>query len=803
MFQDIRYALRGFGRAPGFALTAMAVLALGIGANTAIFSVVNAVLIRPLPYEHAERLVTIWETRRGGNPMHVSGPNFRDWREQTTTMAGMAAFGSGPMDVSGAMEPDRVETAWVSRGYFAVMGMKPLLGRGFVAEEEKLGGRPAAVISERLWRRSLGADRHVLGRALRALGREWTVVGVAPEAFDYPRMAEIWLPGELEEDTTGRTAHNYRAIGRLKEGVTLRQAQAEMDAISARLEREYPQDDRDLKARLIPLRQQEAAPIRPTLLLLWAAAGFTLLIACVNIANLLLTRTAGRRKEMSVRLALGAGMGRLLRQLLTESVLLALCGGAAGLGLAVWICVVLERAAPEGVLPVEGVGVDGTVLWFALAASVVTGIVFGMAPAWFAGRTDMNEGLKATSRALAGGGGTGLRGALIAGEVALSFVLLAGAGLTAKSLLRLSSVDPGFNPRNARVVGMTMGEQSSDWREAPAASAERIRRYGELLDRVRRLPGVEGAALTTTVPLTGFGPNGGFEIEGSAKGSKLDTDYLDYTLVSEDFVRTMGMRVTRGRSLEESDRRDPDVVLVNEAAARRFWPAGNAMGARIRFYGFEEKPRWLRIVGIVNDIRSGSLAEAPAMAAYIPYFQNPLPLWDYSMVVRTRQGAAMDATLVRAVRGLNPSSPVRIQSMEEIASTTMSAPRLRAAVIAGFAGFAVLLAAVGLYGVIRNAAAQRVREIGIRMALGAGRGDVLKMLLRQAAAMTGVGLAAGAAGALALTYGMRSFLFEVSSADPEVYVGLAAALALTALGAAAGPAWRAARVEPVTVLRDE
>ena len=644
------------------------------------------------------------------------------------------------------------------------------------------------MIGESFWRRAFHASPAVLGRAITLDGKKWTMVGVVPESFDLPRMCEVWIPGELEPDTTGRSAHNYRVVGRLRDGVTFAQAQAQMTAIMERLDKQYPDSNKDLRARLVPLQRQATASIRPTLYLLFGAVGFVLLIACVNVANLLLARTATRRTEISIRVALGAGSSRLLRQLLTESLLLSLAGGAAGLLLAVWTNDALVSLIPAQSLPVNGIPLDGRVLAFALAASVLTGVLFGLAPAWFAARVDVNEGLKNATRSSSARGNNRLRGALVTGEMALSFVLLAGAGLTVKSLLLLQNVDPGFDPNNVLVAEMSL----------PSPRA-----YQTLLDNVKALPGVAAAGITDTVPLTDQGRNGGFEVQGGYATGNKESDYIDYTLVSEDYFHTMGMRLERGRLIEETDRSQPNVALLNEAAARHFWPRSNAIGQRIRFYGFERKPQWLTIVGVVGDIRHESLAEAPSMAAYIPFYQNPDGNSGYSLMVKTAPGASAAPAIRRAIRALNSETPIRVTPMERIASISVATPRLRALFISLFAVFALALAAIGLYGVIANTVALRAKEIGIRLALGAEPREVVTMLLTKALGLAAVGLAIGLAAALALGRLLRSFLFEVTPTDPGVFAGLALTLAAVALLASLVPAWRASRLDPAIALREE
>jgi putative ABC transport system permease protein len=816
MIQDIRYALRTFVQAPGFAVVTILVLALGIGANTAIFSVVNSALIRPLPYDHSERLVSLAETRKGGHSMHVAGPNFRDWRTRADAFEGLAAYYSGAFGISGGKEPERIQAAAVGRGFFSVMGAHPILGRTFLAEEEKVGGEPVAVIGESYWRRGFDSNPNVLGKVITAAGTKYSIVGVVPEAFDFPRLSEVWVPLERQADDSGRSAHNYLVVGRLRSGVSLEGARTQMTAIMETLERAYPDSNKDLRARVTPLQQQAASGIRPTLMLLLGSVGFVLLISCMNVANLLLARAASRRREIAIRTALGARKARLLRQLLTESMLLSLSGGVLGLLLAAWTNKSLISLIPAEMLPAAGSGLDVRVLLFALGASLFTGLLFGIAPALFTARADVNHGLKASSRGVAGGAGAGLRNALIASEIALSFVLLAAAGLMTKSLVALESVDPGFDAKGVLVAELSF--PSVDWQDlAPYAMEKKplpdsliakinapARSFETLLDTLGREPGILGVGVSSTIPFAISGRNGGFEIEGRPKaGGMEEANYLDYTLVSEDFFRLMGIHLKQGRVFNLSDRQSPDIAIIDESAARKFWPGESPLGHRIQFAGFEMQPKWLTIVGVVAGIRDRTLGDEPAMATYVPFYQNPLVAGDLSVFVKSQPGFPAGPKVRAAIRSLNNETPIKTSSLESITRESTATARLRTVLIAIFALFALGLAAMGIYGVISNTVNQRTQEIGVRMALGASPAEVLRMLLAQAGKLTGIGLAAGLLGAIAITRVLRSFLYGVSPADPSIYAALALALGIAGVLAGLAPARRAARLDPVKALREE
>jgi putative ABC transport system permease protein len=729
--------------------------------------------------------------------MNVSGPNFRDWRAQASAFSGMAAYGIYPVDMIGGSEPDRVMAATVSQGFFRMMGAQPLLGRTFTADEERLGGPLTAVIGEHVWRRLFQADPHVIGRTIRMDGTVWTVVGVLPVAFDFPHLADAWVSAEPLWEETGRDAHNFHVLGRLRAGATLGQAQAQMTTVALRIARAYPHENGGVTAKVAPLQAWAATKMAPTLLLLFGAVLFVLLIACANVANLLLCRAAGRQRELSIRAALGAGRWQLMRQLLAEGIVLSLAAGALSIALAVWTRGLLELVVPPNQFLAGSIAIDWRVLGFALAIALAAGIAFGLAPALHAWRADVNDALKrAGSRSIASGPGSRFRAALIAAEVAISFLLLAGAGLTLRSLANLRSVDTGFDPRNLTVAEMAVG-QGDHLREPQQL-------YQEIVSRVRAFPGVDAVALTDAPPISTFNVDGGFEIAGSPRDPH-DSPWAVYTLVSDDYFAAMRIPVRRGRIFEASDTSRPNVAVVSEGLSRRLWPAGDAIGHQIRFFGFEQHPQWLTIVGICGDVRQFDVAARPADQVYVPWYQNARYRAGYlSLVVRARVSrATLNPALRREVRALDRDSVLRFTSMEQYIADNTAAPRLRAWLLSGFAAFALALAAIGLYGVISYAAAGRIREAGLRMALGAARGDIVALFLRGSLPMIGAGILAGGAAALGLSRAIRGFLYEVGPADPATLISVALFLTAVALCAGLIPALRASRTDPAVALREE
>jgi putative ABC transport system permease protein len=797
--RDFRLAARVLARSPGFALAALAVLTLGIGANTAIFSVVDSVLLRPLPYRDPARLVAIFESEKDHPAMNVSGPNFRDWRTQASAFSGMAAWTNSAADLIGGAEPDRVMAAVVSKDFFPMMGAHPLVGRLFRPDEERRNAPLVAVIGENLWRRSFNADANVPGRVVRLDGTNFTVVGVLPSRFDFPRLADVWVSAEpWWDDNEGRDAHNFHVLARLREDTALPHARVQMTTIAARIAQAYPSTNRGVTARVLPLQTAAAAKIAPTLQLLLVAVSFVLLIACANVANLLLCRAAGRQREMSIRAALGAGAWQLIRQLLAESLSLSLLAGLLSMALVVWTRGMLNTLVPPRMLPVDSIAIDWRVLSFALAVSFAVGVLFGLVPAVHGLRADVHEALKAAGSRTVGSASSGrFRSALIAAEVAISLVLMAGAGLAFRSLTALRGVDAGFDPRNLTIVEMALSP--GDHLQHPVAL------YRQILERVGAMRGVADAALISSPPLGEMNPNGGFEIADRPIADRRKVPWATYTTVSEDYFAAMKIPIRRGRAFAPSDERNPNVAVVSEGMARRLWPAGDALGHRIRFFGFEQNPQWLRIVGIAGDVRQDNLADQPDDQVYVPYFQNLRYGAGYlSLVVRTRGPAPwIDGDIRRRIRAMDGKSVLRFTSMDAYVARNIAAPRLRALLLSGFAAFALILAGVGLYGVISYAAANRVREAGVRLALGAQRNDIVALFVRGSLPMIAAGLATGTGAALVLSRLARSFLFAVSPADPATFVLSALFLGSVALAAALIPALRASRTDPLTALREE
>ncbi|MGH9541727.1 MAG: ABC transporter permease [Terriglobales bacterium] len=805
MLADFRYALRALRKSPGFAAVAILTLALGIGANAAIFSAVDAVLLRPLPYPHAERLAGVWETNlASGHRIQISGPDFGDWSRQTRgVFSAIAAYAAAPLSISGdGIQPQRVTVGAVGAGFFAVMGVSPELGRGFTSEEHLPGHSGAAILGDGLWRRSFGADPAVLGRTVVVDGVPSTVVGVMPPSFRFPDDGELWMPVEHWDpiDSGSRTAMNYRAVARLAPGVSLAQAQAAMTTLAARLRRKY---GTHTGALVLGLRDQLAGDSGPALWVLLAAVGLLLLVACANVANLLLARAGARQREIAVRAALGASRGRLVRQLLAESLVLALLGGGAGLVLAAWGAVAL-RAASAAVLPSYArVRLDGGVLLFALGLAVLTGVIFGLAPAWQAARGDVQAVLQQGGGRVSGGRGR-LRSALIVAEVALSVVLLVGAGLMLRSLDSLLRVPLGFQPQRLWIADVSLPSDSPAYSQ-PAAVA---RFFDQLVARVQRVPGVAAVAAASALPLEdGQTTNGAFVIADRPAVAENLLPYAEYREVTPGYFRAMGIPLLRGRDISSADALStPFVVVVNQTAALRYWPGQNPIGQRMKFLGFTPHgaPPWMEIVGVVADTRI-SMASPPRAMAFVPVAQQPFwMLGDAYVVVRSAlAGDALGAGLRPIVAALDPQAPVRVGPFATRLDSVTAPSRFRATLLALFASLALILAAVGLYGVLSFLVGERRKEVAIRMALGARPRQVLGAIVGEGVRWAALGLLAGALAAWLSARLLARFLFGVAPADPLTFALVALLLLAVAALACWLPARRAARVDPVIALRYE
>jgi predicted permease len=806
LWQDLRYGARMLWKNPGFTLIAVITLALGVGANTAIFSVANTALLRPLPYQNPDELVMVWETapKLGFPHNDVAPANFIDWRDQNRVFTQIAAFGGASLSLTGRGEPERIEGERVSASLFPLLGVTPALGRVFTEQEDRSDAQGVIVLSHSLWQRRFGGDTGIIGQSLTLSNHPYTVVGVMPAHFRFPgREQEFWVPMAFEPDeAAGRGDHYLSVVARLKPGVTRRQAQAEMDAIAARLQQQYPRTNTDQGVALVPLHEEFAGAIRKPLLILMGVAGFVLLIACANLTNLLLARATQRASELTIRAALGAGRMRLIRQLLTESVLLALSGGAVGALLAIWGVDLLETLVPENLAQARGVVVDWRVLSFSATVSLLTGVVFGLAPALQISKLNLTEALKEGGRSGAGGGSRGrLRGALVIGEIALSLVLLTGAGLMIKSFYRLTGVDPGFQPDKSLTMRMHMtGAKYGD-------SVKRRTFYDNMLQQVQSIPGVQSAGVITQLPLTTQGLSFTFALEGQPPMPVSNLPIAVFRVISQDYFRAIGVPLLRGRSFTPQDSADAQaVVVINRTMAERFWPGQEALGKRFKIGSSDSPNPLMMVVGVVGDVRQSSLDQVLKPEMYVSHLQDrrffAIPR---DLVVRTTGDPLAMAAAVRAeIWKLDKELPLyQVRTMEQILSASVVGQRFNMLLLTVFAALALLLATVGIYGLMSYATAQRAREIGVRLALGARARDVLRLVMKQGLILTVSGVAIGLAGAFALTRIMTGLLFGVSATDPVTFTLIAALLTLVALVACWIPARRAAKFDPMVALRCE
>jgi putative ABC transport system permease protein len=811
LLQDVRYGLRNLARNPGFALVAMLTLALGIGANTTIFSVINNTLLKPLAFPGADRLVLVWETFGKGpdNWNIVSAPNFHDFERHSHSFERMAIFDSAGrgynLSAAGnAREAEQVSGLRVSAGFFPVLGAKPLYGRTFLPEEETLGKDHEVVLSYGLWKTRYGGDPSLVGRTIRIDGAEFTVIGVMPREFAWQFWSDarqLWVPVGYTKTDFGRGDNSFVSIARLKPGVSMAQARAEMEAVGSNVAKQYPDDDTGMGATVSPLGEFGMEGLRTTMLTLLAAVAFILLIACVNVANLLLARGAARQKEFAIRRALGAAGSRIARQLLTESVLLALAGGAAGLLLAAGSTRVLFYAfkLDSMHLPlraVDSIPMDGRVFAFALLVSLLTGVLFGVAPALSALRADLNEPLKEGGRSASTGGRNRLGHVLVASEVALAMVVLCGAGLMIKSMTRLLGVDPGLNAKNVLTVGMSVPQE-----EIYVGPPGLPRFCQDLDEHVGAIPGVVSVGAVAHLPFHGNAGRG-FQIEGRPPEAPGHMPGAGYSVACPNYFRTMGIPVLKGREFTPRDTVSaPDAIVINETMARDFWPNEHPVGRAIRLGG-SEGPR-LTVVGVVGDVHYQGL-DAPAPRQFFrPYMQAGWPVM--TVVVRTVDApATFAASVKKAVADVLPDWPVSgFQTMETVVHDSTGSRRFPMLLLSAFSVLALVLAAVGIVGVVGHSVTQRTHEIGLRMALGAGTLDVLRLVVSGNMIWVLAGLAVGVAGSAGLTRLLAGMLYGVRPLDPAVLGAVSALLGGVALVASYLPARRAARIDPMAALRCE
>ncbi|HEV8702062.1 MAG TPA: ABC transporter permease [Candidatus Polarisedimenticolia bacterium] len=802
LLQDLRFAMRMLVKNPGFTAVAALTLALGIGANTAIFSVVNATLLRPLPYAEPDRLsfVTI-DRMEHGRRFTVSKADFLILKEQMQGFETLAAVTADRLNLTGVEEPERVSALWVTADFFSVLGVPPVLGRGFAADEDRPGRPPVAVVSHGLWQRHLAGDPGAIGRAITLNDQTFTVVGVMPKDFTFLRPNDVWPILQLTPPTK-RPPFLYRLVGRLKPGVGEPQLRAELAAMHDRVEAVWPDPQKTgWSFEAEPLKEFITGGARPALLVLWVAVGFVLLIATANVANLLLSRAATREREIAVRTALGAPRRRLVRQLLTESVILAGLGGGLGLMLALWGIDLLSALEP-GTLPrMSEVRIDGGVLLFTLLLSLASGVLFGLAPALQVSRARVNQTLKEGGRAATETRGRRrLRGLLVIGQMALALMLLVAAGLMVRSFMRLQRVDPGFDPEGLLTVQLSLSQ--ARYPEAQQKTAF----YRRLLERARSLPGVRGASVSDSIPPDRLGILEMFEVEGQPVPTGQSLPMAEEVLIGTDYFRTLGIPLLKGRPPAPQDNADaPPVAWINETMARRYFPDGDAVGKRLHAGGFGPEDPWITVAGVAGDVKYNGLAADRAPTIYVPYEQQPF--WDGEMHLAVRSSAepaSLIETVRREVRALDPGLPLAsVKTGEQLLAQAVGRPRFQTLLIGIFALAALLLAAVGIYGVISYSATQRTQEIGLRMALGARSRDVILMVVGQGMRLALAGTGLGVMGALGLTWLMRGLLFGVSATDPLTFALIAAILAGVALLASYLPARRASGVDPMIALRSE
>jgi len=800
LLQEVRHGARALLRVPSLTAISILTVALGVGAGTSLFSVVKAVLLNPLPYAEPDRLAWLAEVNEKGRETQVAYQNFLDWREQSHSFASMAAFADFPVIVAGGDLPQSTHGAMADQDFFGVMGVPARIGRTFSPGEVTEGAGPVAVIGYGLWQRAFGGNPNAIGRTFRISGVTPTIIGVMPPGFAWPEKTEIWLPiTSFGDPGRGvRTGHNWRVVGRLQPGVSFARALSEVGAIERRIKQEYPSPFQGKDAAVVSLQAHMVGEVRPALLMLFGAVGFLLLIVCVNVANLLLVRVTARSRELAVRTALGAGRRHLVRQMLTESLLLAVAGGTAGLLLATGSMELLRVLLPAELPRLSTIEIDGGVIAFALAVSAAAGLLFGFLPAWRACAMNVNDSLKSGSRsATAGHASKRTQSALVVSEVCLSLVLVAGASLLARSFWHLRSVDPGFRSDHVLV---------SDASFPNAGMPVVVTKYGELLDQVRAIPGVAAAGTASTLPTTGPHPDGHFYIEGRREQSK--SADADYTMISPGYLGAMRIPLLRGRDFTDRDTANSQhVAVINQEMARVYFPGTDPIGQRVWFDSFGSKENWLTIVGMVGDTRQLSLTQKSGFPAlYALYTQQQIAglLSGGNLVVRTAVDPASVAGAVRsAIRAVNPDSAPTPRTLDAVLAESLARQRFQMETLGAFAVLALVLAAVGLYGVLSYTVTANRAQIGIRLALGAQPAAVFRMITGRALALAAAGVVLGALGCLAMRRVLASLLFGIGPTDPVTIAAAIGVLLMVTVAAAFFPALRAMRTDPMVALREE
>jgi putative ABC transport system permease protein len=812
LFSDFKHGLRILLKNPAYTAAAILVLALGIGANTAIFSVVNAVLLRPLPFRDPARLMQVWhvpppKSFPGMTEFAVSAANFIDWQKQNHVFDKMAILTGSALTLAGNDQPEELQGAAVSSDFFSTMQVRPLLGRTFTDDEDRPGKNHVIVLSYGLWKTRFAGNPDIVNRTVNFEGEPYTIAGVMGEKFDYPDFAQYWKPmGWTDKERAVRGEHHYLVVARLKSDITLSQAQAEMNTISSRLADQYPDDDKGWGAVIVPLREERVSQVRPSLLILLGAVAFVLLIACANVANLVFAKTLGRRKEIAVRLALGASAGRIIQQILAETILLSTAGAALGLALAHFGIQLTVKFLAGNLPKSTEVSLDAGVLLFTLALAVTTGLLAGILPAFRLTKTNVNDTLKqGLGKTDSDSSGGRTRGFLVVSEVALSLMLLVGAGLMIRSLWQLSAVNAGFDPHN--VLTMTMVVTGNKY----SRPIDEIAFYDRVLSKVRALPGVTSAGLIDTLPISQDGSHQPVAIEGRPVQAMSEQPEVDTRSISAGYLTTMHIPLRRGRDFSSTDAPDrPATAIISESMAKRFWPNEDAIGKHLTMTFNPGKVR--EVIGIVGDVKLTGLDTASSESTiYLPMSQTsaaPYEDWrPFSMqlaVRATSQPASVTSAVTAAIHSIDPTQPVvDVMTMDDLIATSLSQRRFSMFLLAAFAVLALLLAAVGIYSVLSFAVRRRVREIGIRVALGAETKDILRLVVTEGMRPALLGLALGVAGALALGHVVASFIYGIAPYDPLTFAAVAALLATVALLASIIPAFRAARIEPTRALREE